>query len=474
MKKQSSLYLLLLGVFLLTGCRENYRAEKSYWEAEKILRQIKNTDLQAKGPEVLDPAIESFEKVIEKYPGTPKAAESLFMIADLRFRQKNHADAIHNLEKVILNFSSMPQKAAEARYRVFRLHEIGGDWEKAEAMAWELADYHPVDARGLTAPIGVIRHYKKLKNTAAEQKAFERAVEFYERSLKKVGPIQVAAAIQYYLGNAQLAHASLLEAKETWKSIHVQYPKSPFAPLALSSAAELAWQQRDFAVAVDLDQELLERYPTYSLGGKSAARLGLYYQRQKDYEKSRTWLTKALDYRSKERGAAAEIKMLIANTYQEEGRWEEANQIYQEIETQYAQSAAALQLPLILSAREEKVGNSEKAKVILEDAINHYKKLEEQYPHTKVAVFAEQLRLEAHLKKGEWDQVLANFDRHIDLEPSPARKGSWLYLKAVMVEDRLKDVRQALSLYDHFLLQYPNHPLTKFAKARRGLLVQTP
>jgi outer membrane PBP1 activator LpoA protein len=57
-------------------------------------------------------------------------------------------------------------------------------------------------------------------------------------------------------------------------------------------------------------------------------------------------------------------------------------------------------------------------------------------------------------------------------EINPARKGGWLFLKAVITDNRVGDKAGALALYQSFLTQYPTHPLAKQATARVDALTK--
>ncbi len=106
--------LLLFGLLIFSGCRENYNAEKLYWKANKVLAGVTKAQLKAEGPQVLEPAVQAYQAVVEKYPSTPKAADSLFVIANLRIKQKKFDEAIQVLQTVVANYSRMQDKPAEA------------------------------------------------------------------------------------------------------------------------------------------------------------------------------------------------------------------------------------------------------------------------------------------------------------------------------------------------------------------------
>ena len=108
---------ILLFALLISGCRENYLAEKGYYQANKVLKSVTKADLEADPDKALKPAIEAFEKVAEKYPSTSKAAESLFKVADLYAGQKKFDEARRTLAKIIQNFTGRGDWASNARFK---------------------------------------------------------------------------------------------------------------------------------------------------------------------------------------------------------------------------------------------------------------------------------------------------------------------------------------------------------------------
>src|SRR5690349_21138089 len=125
--KKSFTVLFLFGLLIFSGCRENYNAEKLYWKANKVLAGVTKAQLKAQGPQVLEPAVQAYQAVIDQYPGTPKAADSLFVIANLRVKQKKFDEAVRVLQTVVTNYSRMQDKSAEARYGIAEIYEANGD-----------------------------------------------------------------------------------------------------------------------------------------------------------------------------------------------------------------------------------------------------------------------------------------------------------------------------------------------------------
>jgi len=471
--KKFAVVFALFGL-LVSGCREDYLAEKAFYQASQVLKKVTPAEFKANPDQALQPVIRAFEKVAENYPTTPKAAESLFNVAELRVKQKKFEDARQALGKIIPNFSGRGDLASDARFRIAQLYEAEGFWQKAEKAYWEVAIYHPLQSKGLYAPLYVMLHYKKENDKAHQEEAYQKAVEHYKRMLEQVGPIEASAGLRNSLALTQLSQGNSKEAKEQWVSITEQFPKSPYSPLALLTIAELSWKENQFDEAFTNYRYFLERYPRHPLAGKTSVHVGLLYQEKKQFAQAREWYEKAISqYYQKNLTTTAEVKLLEGRSYQEEGKWDAAEKFYQEVETKYPMTPAALQVPFMRFVYYQKLGQNETANKILDEAIAHYKKIVEDKPRSVLAIYAKQFMLSAYSQKRDWNQLLANVDQEFQNETVKDKKGRWLFLKALITEKNLKNRENALTLYQDFLAQYPGHPLAQAAKSHQEILTKS-
>ena len=159
MKKLSVVFALV--ALLASGCRENYLAEKAFYQASQTLKKVTPAEFKANPDKALEPAIKLFEKVADDYPTISKSADSLFTVAELRVKQKKYEEARRTLAKIIPNFTGKGDVTSDARFRIAQLYEVEGFWQKAEKAYWETALYHPLQQKGLYAPLYVVLHYKQ-------------------------------------------------------------------------------------------------------------------------------------------------------------------------------------------------------------------------------------------------------------------------------------------------------------------------
>jgi len=467
MKKFEIIPIILL-CFILSSCREGYLSEKEFYWASKTLKRIEETSLPALGPQSLNIPIAAFEKIAEKYPGTPKAVESLFVVANLRLRQKDSESARAALAKVIQNYSGKGNWAADARMQTAKLYEVENNWDKAEETYWDLAEYEGLRQNALYAPIMILSHYKKVGNDPKKLRdAYLKAIGHYVSLRKDLGPINQSTAVTNYLALTYYTQDEFQPAREEWLSIVKDFPGSGYAPLALLAAAEAAWKQGSYDQALSEYEKFFESYPKSEIAGKIAVRLGLLYQERKNYEKARFWFSKVPSYLNKGESlqtAIPDSELLIAKAYQDEGNWADAEKKYDELVSKYPLSAAALQVPLIKNAYYQSATQVEKAQLILKDAVQYYEELQKKHPNTKVAAYAKRFMYAAFSQQGDWTAMLKNIEDEINLEKNADRRGRWMFLKAMVTQNRLKDKEQATALFNDFLTDYPEHSLSDLAK----------
>jgi len=471
MKVLVKLTLLVgLSAFFMTGCSRSYMAEREFYKAEKIHNSVKQSDLEAQGPSAYDPAIEAYDKVTEKYPGTPKALESLFEVANLYTKQKEYAKARDSLKKVVINFSSQPERAAEARFRIAKLFEAEDEWGQAERNYWETSEYHPLEMRGLQAPIQVLLHYRGMKYTDASERIFRQILEHYENLAAELGPIEGSMRVRNYIAIANSVMGNWKEARDEWINMANDFSESESGGLALVAAAEASQKLNQQDVALSLYERYVENFPKTNLTGQMLVRIGLIYHKKKVFTEARANYEKALAVFGEDKSQVSDVNLLIGRTYQSEGQWDQASAVYSELESLYPMSPAALQVPLLRATYFESQGESEKAKEIRQEAIQYYEEISLRYPDSRLEKLAQRLIHDAQYQGADWASTLENLDEVITKTESPEKKGELLLMKAIIADKQMNDKDLALTLYDDFLRDYSDHTLAQTAKNHRELL----
>lgn len=463
MKKAA--FLLIAGL-VMTGCSQSYLAEREFWKAEKVLNSISRDE----GPMALDRAADAFQKVADRYPQTPKALESLQIISNIRLRQKNFSGAREAMTQYLQRVGGVSNKAVDARFRIAQIYEMEGNWAEAEKRYWETAQFHSLHVKGLYSPVYVLSHYVQAQDLAAVEKTYVRVLDHFTKLKKEVGPIEAGAPVRNYFAMAYMVKDEWQKAVQEWTSISKDFPENAYAPMGILAAAELSWKKKNYGDAYALYGQYFEKYPDHSLVGRTAVGVGLLHLGNREFPAARDWFTRALkNYFSNDPAAQAEIKLLIGRSYHEEGLWPEASRTYEDLLANHPSSPSALQVPLQQAAYYKGIGDGKTADKILSQALVEYAKRDAEGPE-EVRNLVRRLRVTALAQKGDWETLTSDVDRYMAEETTEDKRGRWLYLKALLTKNRLKNPDEALQIYNEFLSTYPDHPLSTRAKDQIKLM----
>ena len=476
MIKKPSLVLcvMVMSGILISGCSRNYMAEREFYKAEKIFKGISEDEVKTTGPSAFDPAIEAFEKVANKYPTTPKALESLFTISNLCVKQEKYAEAREALRKVVINFSGNSSKVAEARFQMARIFEKENQWGQAESVLWETAEYHPTEARGLESPIYVIRHYLQMKYPDAARRAYEQAVEYYEKVIERLGPIEGSIPVRNYMAVAHSTMGDWKAAREEWLSTWNDFQGKPGAFLSLIAAAEASQMNGQETLALSLYNRFIDRSTEdFFMKGQVYVRVGLIYHHKGAFGEARKHYEASLKYFKDSKAQTSDVKLLIARTHQSEGNWDAARSIYDEIESDNPRTAAALQVPLMKANYFESQGDAEQARKIRDETVKQYQEIALRNPNTPVEKLVMRLIHDVNYQQTDWQSTLQQLDKAMSDASTTEKKGELLLMKALIADKQLKDKALALNLYNDFLSSYSDHTLVQTAKHYRDLLAKS-
>jgi len=123
-----------------------------------------------------------------------------------------------------------------------------------------------------------------------------------------------------------------------------------------------------------------------------------------------------------------------------------------------------MQIPLLRASYYKSQGDTEKSEALITDALADYETFMAANEGNAKADYAERFKAQALAELGAWDEVVEQVDSRMAAETNPDRKGRWLFLKAMLTQNRLNDPTEAVTLYKEFITVYPNHPLAARAK----------
>jgi len=213
-------------------------------------------------------------KVAEAYPDETSGATASIALAVLDIEDGRHEEARARLERTLARFKDEPTVSATALHYLALSHELEGNWESAAARYNALAQEHPTTLYGLTAPLHVARHYRDTGSADAAARAFERAVQQYERVIKDSESTPAELAARNYLVEARLDQGDWAGAAEALVEAAERFAESDAAPGMLMQAAELyASKLGDAARAREMYERVLAAQKGSQAAEEAAARL---------------------------------------------------------------------------------------------------------------------------------------------------------------------------------------------------------
>ncbi len=234
--KAKALVLLIVCVVMLTGCSQQYSAERAFYQASKYSSDI------FKDPKNIPPykfgkAIEIFQSVINKYPQTDQAVESYFKIGDLYVLEEKYPEALVQFRKILGQYPDKRDVLARAIMSVGGCYEKQGDWDNTYKYMREAFDKFPDVPGTLSIPEGILTYYMNKKDKAGQEKAYAQAIKDYQGLIAKYPASQLAYSATNMLAEVYMRGEDWADVLATINGLVKNYPQSPDAPTWLMTMA---------------------------------------------------------------------------------------------------------------------------------------------------------------------------------------------------------------------------------------------
>lgn len=461
----------ILALLVFGGCRENYKAEKLFWQATKKYEQAGVAEMQNASIADLKPVTDAFLKVVEAYPATPKGVESLTAITKIYASHKHYAAARESLA-TIMELSEKEPVLTRAIFQTAQLYEAEGNWEAAEEKLWVLCEDWQLNPLGLKAGIKILSHYQQQPDGKDALKAAgERVLGVWEKLLEDLGPIKKSADVSRFIAKAHLMLGEWQEARDILYKAATEFPDYERSEVYLINAAELSAANNELGRAADIYKAFLSSYPKSAEYVNVVLRLAATYRAKGLYPEALGRYEEVLPLVVENRDSEVKVKLEIAKTYQLAEEWERSEELLNEVQRDYSDVRAAQGVPLLLATQYYRSGEKAQADEYLSRAIQNYRKQEDGANESEDARFYQKMQNLAMMQKGDWQGFLANIDRYIAREQDESLRGQWVFIKALITEQRLEMPEKARLIYSDFLQEYPNHPLAAVAETRQKLLL---
>jgi TolA-binding protein len=226
---KKSLALMILTAVLLTGCSQQYSAEKFFYRATKysadIFKDAKNIP-----PYQFEKAIANFQIVIDKFPETDQAAESYFKIGNLYVLQEKYQEALAQFRKVLAQYPEKKDLMARATMAIAGCYEKTNDWDNTHKYLREAFEKYPDVPSTLPIPAGIITYYLNKKDKAGEERAYAQAVSDYKGVIAKYPDTPLAYSAKNILVEVYMQGGDWADVLSTLNGLVKNFPQSPDAP----------------------------------------------------------------------------------------------------------------------------------------------------------------------------------------------------------------------------------------------------
>jgi tetratricopeptide (TPR) repeat protein len=193
------------------GCSPSYNGERLFWKAQQSSEAIVKDPAKAT-PQDYRKAIDGFQQVVTKVPGTTWAGKAQLAIGSLYALQKDFDKAREAYTLVLRNHGNQKEQALSARYAIAKTYELESRWDDAIKLYGEIADLHTWSRMGLEAPLYIGALHQKLNRTEEAAKAFDRAVRVYTKLIPEAPNPGMQSQLRGYVAAAYQQQGKYAEA----------------------------------------------------------------------------------------------------------------------------------------------------------------------------------------------------------------------------------------------------------------------
>lgn len=259
-----------------------------------------------------------------------------FVIPYLTDAQEIQKPAIHNYQQGIALFDKGLFEQATQEFNLF-INENPAHELVRSAKFYRARSMGKVDSVNMEALYEqFIRDYPKeiftqkllfeLADISEENLQYDRAIEFYKRSLDYGMREKQAAEVNYWIAEDYVSMGNKEAGRNRFMLLADRYPDSPWAPKALYARGRLFLSESKFDSSSIAFEVLKDRYPNDDITRRVGTALGESYYQQGKYEEAITAFKNAMPYL--EDDLRAKAVYLIAESYNYLGNYDEASNYY--------------------------------------------------------------------------------------------------------------------------------------------------
>lgn len=260
----------------------------------------------------------------------------LFLIPNFSVAQEIQEPDIHNYQQGIALFNKGLFEQAVNEFDHF-VDEHPSHELVRSAKFYRARSMGKVDSLNLEAHYETyIRDYPKevfsqkllfeLANRSEENLQYDRAINFYKRSLDYGMRDKQGAEVNYWIAEDYVSMGNKEAARNRFMLLADRYPESSWAPKALYARGRLFLSESKFDSSSIAFEVLKDRYPNDDITRRVGTALGESYYQQGKYEEAINAFRNAMPYLDDDLRSKAVY--LIAESYNYLGNYDEASNYY--------------------------------------------------------------------------------------------------------------------------------------------------
>ncbi len=252
--------LVIIALLFLTGCSQQYKAEKAFYWASKYSEDIFK-DPKNIPPFKFDQAMSNFKDIITRYPQSPQAVDAHLLIANLYIIQEKLIEAIKSYRQVQSLFTDNKDLQAKVLISIASCYQQMNDWNNASVTFRKAFDKYPDTKAGLRIPAFLLNHYLSNKDKANAKKAYQQAIQDYKKLMADVTKPQVVYGAGNMLAECYMRMGDWADLLAILNGMVKKYPQSPEAPVWLMTmGATYDVKLKDKVKAREMYQAVKDKY----------------------------------------------------------------------------------------------------------------------------------------------------------------------------------------------------------------------
>lgn len=217
----------------------------------------------------------------------------------------------------------------------------------------------------------------------------------------------------------------------------------------------------DFNKIIAIYQKIIKKYPHARVTPQTHIYLGKAYLAQKKFDVAREKFKIVCSKYSKDIELCADSISAIGKSYEEEGKWTKAYEIYQSVVQKYPLTETGLSLPLYVTSYYRSQNAKEKEQEAYTTAIAYYRALAEKHPQSAIEFRTIRYLSNLHILEQNWSAAVETIGYLLIKYPSPRMASPLIRSINTIALMHLNDPAQAVKIYQKFIDKNPKHPLNQ-------------